>query len=102
MIEEHNPDNHRRPGADADENLLLKTVVNLGGHSLRVAVMHDQDKDCLLFYLYSRKLNFANRVTVDMCKFKDIQSNSKIGVELTLERMISKLKGSVSEGFTYE
>lgn len=90
----------KRAGADADDNLLLKTKIMLAGDSLRVAVMHDADNDGLVFYVYSRKSQFAQKVFVEMDVFKAIQSEG-LGVESTLERMVARLKGNTESGIVY-
>lgn len=92
---------HKRGGADAVENLLLKTKVVLGGESFRVAIMHDMDKEGLVFYIYSRRANFAQKIEVDMETFKEIQSQANIGVESTLERMTNRLKGNMDDGIAF-
>lgn len=64
-------------------------------------MIHDTESDGLIFYIYSRKQQFATKVAVAMNAFKEIHTEGT-DMEETFDLMCRSLRGNMEEGFVYE
>lgn len=64
-------------------------------------MINNEEDESLTFFIYSRALEFASRVAVELSIFRDMREQGE-AVEDTLKRMCDHISGNRDDGFTFD